>query len=223
MDRRGALIMFGPFGILLIVFVFIVFKKLFDSFGQNRYDCNFEEAQTIKTAIEPLVAQSKTIDNDEQNKKSIYIEPGLESGIEAIKAMDTSFVPEMFISNSEQAFDKIFDAFANSQHQVLKTYLDENLYETFAKQIQKREEQNLRQEVAIEHEKSILKDIKILDGIVQIVVSFQVRQMIALVDIHGQSPDNPNKLSRRVLHNWVFQTSQQASDWVVVKTNSKEL
>ena len=199
--------------LFLLLVVVAVFLRLFKIMGKNEYS-NHETTPSIKPAVESLNAKSN---NTKQNNS-------LTSKILAVKNVYSDFVPEIFVKQAEQTFDEVFNAFASSQHQVLKTKLSESLYEQFATQIQKRELHNLRQEISIKHKNTEIMDIKVTPSNIEITVNFKVEQVSAMVDMNGVSIDNPSKLSRSVQHVWVFVANNVSQpEWIITKTDAKEL
>lgn len=199
--------------LFLLLLIVAVFLRLFKIMGKNEYSNN-EITSSIKPAVESLNTKSN---NTKQNNS-------LTSKILAVKNVYSDFVPEIFVKQAEQTFDEVFNAFASSQHQVLKTKLSESLYEQFATQIQKRELHNLRQEISIKHKNTEIMDIKVTQSSIEITVNFKIEQVSAMVDMNGVSIDNPSKLSRSVQHVWVFVANKVSHpEWIITKTDAKEL
>ena len=223
---------------IMFIAVYIMFR-LYGVFGNNKYNnMNNSDKETetkMKTAIEALINTSS-----EQNKNSLtvfkpaqIVDPKLSEELLKVKEIIPDFVPEVFLKNAEQTCDTIFDAFVNGKHQVLKELLEEHLYNSFANQIKKREDQNLRQEINIIHQQTTLADIRVSYRCIQLLVVMDVRQMAAMVDINGQSIDNPNRLYRNVQHRWIFETSilmdnnnineeDNSIKWIITSTSSSE-
>jgi predicted lipid-binding transport protein (Tim44 family) len=116
-------------------------------------------------------------------------------------------------------FDTIFDAFVNAKHYTLQEMLSNAMYEQFSRQIRKREEQNLRQEISIKHNKTSIGKIKVLERKASLMIEFDVTQMSAIVNGDGAPLDNPNKLSRNVRHIWIFERIYARADWVLSSTS----
>lgn len=204
-------------GLLLLLFLTIIlFSRLYATFGKTKYS-NTQEELKIKNAIESLMKNNQ----NKETVKNYVVNSSLSNKILEIKSILPDFVPDVFLKQAEKDFDNVFTAFTSSQHNVLKAKLTDDLYENFSMKIQKREEQNLRQNLVIEHNQTILEDIDINNGKVQILVIFKVKQMSAMVDINGQSLDNPHKIFRNVQHKWVFEYIN--NQWVVVRINAKEI
>ena len=216
-------------GTVLLVFITVfIFMKLFNSFGNSKYN---NESITRESMTQESEKKMKTALNLEQPQNPIVqstiqpVDNSFANDIIMIKNRFENFVPEIFLKQAEQIFDKVFNAFVDSQHQILKESLSEKLYENFAVQIKKRDDKNLRQEMTIEHLKTSLKKIYISSDVIQLLVSFEVSQVVAMVDINGNSLDNPNKIARKVQHAWLFESSESNNGlkWIIVKTSSNEL
>ena len=216
-------------GTVLLVFITVfIFMKLFNSFGNSKYN---NESITRESMTQESEKKMKTALNLEQPQNPIVqstiqpVDNSFANDIIMIKNRFENFVPEIFLKQAEQIFDKVFNAFVDSQHQILKESLSEKLYENFAVQIKKRDDKNLRQEMTIEHLKTSLKKIYISSDVIQLLVSFEVSQVVAMVDINGNSLDNPNKIARKVQHAWLFESSKSNNElkWIIVKTSSNEL
>lgn len=203
-------------GLIVLLFLTIVlFSRLYVTFGKNKY-CNTQEEVKIKNAIESLMKNNQ---NKELTKRYV-INSSLSDKVLEIKTILPDFVPEVFLKQAEKDFNNIFTAFTSSQHKILKEKLTDTLYEDFSFQIQKREEQNLRQNLNIEYKQTVLEDIGINNNTIQILVIFNVKQMSAMVDINGKSLDNPHKISRNVQHKWLFEYIN--NQWIIIKINAKE-
>lgn len=201
---------------LLILIVAVIFFYLYKSLGKTKYS-SVHENVTLKPAVE-------AVDTNSSNGKN-PIDTAISSKILEVKNKYPDFVAEVFIKQAELIFDEVFNAFASSQHQTLKSKLSERLYEQFASQIKRREDNNLRQEISISHKSTTIENIKIGTTALEITVKFVVEQVSAMVDINGVSYDNPSKLSRKVQHTWVFVSlfTETSPKWLVTKTSAKEI
>ena len=227
------------FSLLIFLIAAYIFWKLYSTFGNNGYDNNVHQNQNkeqdskTKTALEALINASANNDKESVSKPAQIVDSKLSDELLKVKEIVPDFVPEVFLKNAEQTFDTVFDAFVNGKHQVLKSLLEENLYNSFANQIKRREAQNLRQEINIIHQQTRLEDITVSYKSIQLLVVMDVKQMAAMVDINGQSLDNPNKLYRNVRHKWIFEISIlvknnevnniYAPNWIITSTSSSEI
>ena len=229
--------------LFIILIVAYIFTKLYSVFGNSKYDNNntyddnkAKQETKTKTAIEALINSSSDQKSNALTvvKPAQIVDPKLSDELLKVKEIIPDFVPEVFLRNAEKTFDDIFDAFVNGKHQVLKELLEEQLYYSFANQIKRREDQNLRQEINIIHKQTSLADIRVSYKSIQLLIVMDVRQMAAMVDINGQSIDNPNRIYRNVQHKWIFETSilvdnnnqdtqKYEPKWIITQTSSSEI
>lgn len=229
--------------LFIILIVAYIFTKLYSVFGNSKYDNNntydsnkAKQETKTKTAIEALINSSSDQKSNALTvvKPAQIVDPKLSDELLKVKEIIPDFVPEVFLKNAEKTFDDIFDAFVNGKHQVLKELLEEQLYYSFANQIKRREDQNLRQEINIIHQQTSLADIRVSYKSIQLLIVMGVRQMAAMVDINGQSIDNPNRIYRNVQHKWIFETSilvdnnnqdtqKYEPKWIITQTSSSEI
>ncbi|MDR0942553.1 MAG: 39S ribosomal protein L45 [Holosporales bacterium] len=206
---------------ILIILTLLIFYKLFREFGKTKnivINVNAEEMGKLVKTFQSIAPEKikKAIETPKfQNK--------LNSDISKLKEKIPTFAPAAFLKKAEEMFDAIFDAFANSNHKILKSMLTESLYKSFSAQIQKREIGNLRQEISIKHKKTVIDKIQLLTNKAKLTILFDVSQMNVMLNSEGISFDNPQKLYRNVLHNWVFEKKfNSKEDWILSKTSSIE-
>jgi predicted lipid-binding transport protein (Tim44 family) len=126
----------------------------------------------------------------------------------------------LLVSEIESIFSTVFTAFAESKHDILKRMLSQEMYESFAEQISKREKKNLRQEIDIKHIETVIENTQTLEGRVILTVLFKVSQMSATINEEGKSFDNPNKLYVDVCHRWKLERkTEDNSQWLITKTS----
>lgn len=208
----------------LIVLTALIFFKLFKEFGKSReiiINMSPDDKEKLKKAIENFVAINP--EGERINANETNIDSGLIKNISALQEKFSDFSTTSFLSKAEEMFDSIFNAFANSHHHILKTTLTEDLYEGFASQIEKRESKNLRQELLIKHKKTNLEKIQIFAKKAEVLVTFDVSQMTAMVNSDGVSFDNPKRLYREVIHKWIFERAFGKDNWILLKTSSIEM
>jgi predicted lipid-binding transport protein (Tim44 family) len=209
------------FLIISILISILLFYKLFKEFGRTRevfINLSDVDKEKIKKAIEQIVPVNAQESLENQNIDSEQLK-----NVEMLQEKFPDFSLQSFLIKAEEMFDAIFNGLANSHHHILKTMLTNDLYEEFAKQIQKREERNLRQELLIKHKQTKLEKIQLLAEKVRIFISFEISQMSAMVNIDGVSFDNPKRLYRDVIHKWIFERDYTSDNWIVSKTSASEV
>jgi predicted lipid-binding transport protein (Tim44 family) len=210
------------FLVILILVTFFIFYRLFREFGKtqeiviNVFATNKLAKSALKKASEKTTLPKTIV------KHGTLKEEELSKNIASIQNKIPNFTVSTFLSKAEEMFDTIFGAFVDSNYQLLKSMLTERLYTKFSEQISKREKNNLKQEIQINHKKTTLDKIQIFTKKTKLFVSFDVEQMIAMVNLNGISLDNPKKLYRQVLHKWIFEKEFDKGDWILSKTYSTE-
>ncbi|GHT89110.1 hypothetical protein FACS1894113_3200 [Alphaproteobacteria bacterium] len=197
--------------LILAVLAFLTLMKLFGVFGKVKF--SIKDEQLKSECVKKMLI--KTAQNDEN---------ALVADKEVLNLQERfhDFSAVAFLGKAEEVFDSIFNAFANSHHHTLKSMLTDDLYESFAERINKREDRNLRQEILIKHKKTSIEKVKIMETKACVLVSFAVEQMSAMIDTEGKSFDNPMRLYRNVLHKWLFERFYSSSSWLLTNISSAE-
>ncbi len=198
---------------VLAMAAFLIFYKLFREFGRTQnviINVSEEDREKLKNVIDGIIAKQYGNPDSSGN-------PELDRVTEALREQFPDFTPSSFLSKAEEMFDSIFNAFANSHHYLLKSMLTERLYESFASKIERREARNLRQELLVKHLETSLSTIRVIPGKVQILVTFVISQMSAMVNSDGISFDNPKRLYRDVVYRWIFERAFGKDNWILAK------
>lgn len=224
------------FMIVVMILAFVMFLFLFREFGKKRGNeqeiSAFDSPDSSKTqktdeknklTINDIEKILSSIKKDQTEEQVLNVKSGRLSGeIEAIKKYFPGFLPEVFLAKSEEVFDSVLNAFANSHYHTLKEKLTENLFEKFGEQIKKRESRNLRQEILIRHKKTTIEKIQVLANKVKLFVAFDVAQMSAIINADGVSSDNPKRIYRDIIHKWIFDSKIDNEKWVLSQTSAVE-
>jgi predicted lipid-binding transport protein (Tim44 family) len=195
---------------------FLIFYRLFREFGK------FQKivSGTISGKQEKFVSIENILQKPIQKTEKTIT--ALQNNILAIRQKFPDFTPTLFLQKAEEMFDIIFNSFAQSNYLALKPLLTDSLYQSFADKIQKREKQNLRQELSIKHKSTTLDKIQIFTNKAKLFVTFDISQMSAIINSEEVSFDNPKRLYRDVIHKWIFERQFDAKDWILSKTSSFE-
>lgn len=208
---------------ILGIIAFLIFYKLFKEFGKtqeiivNMTDADKEKIKNVIENIASINVDRRVTPQDIMQKISEVDDTTLK-----LQTKFPEFSVSAFLSKAEEMFDAIFTAFANSHLYVLKSMLTDKLYEQFISQIQRRDEKDLRQELLIKHQGTTLDNVQILNKKAEILVTFNVSQMSALVNSEGVSFDNPKRLYRDVIHKWVFERNFGEPNWILTKTSTSQ-
>lgn len=210
--------------VFLIVLSVLIFFRLFRAFGNPEkiiVSMDPEDREKLKELVEKVVSTDAQRGNSVKSADKPSKE--LVDGIVSLQAKIPDFSLSAFLAKADGMFDTVFDAFANSRHIDLKAALSSELYESFASQMKRREEKNLRQELKIKHKKTTLDKIQMLAEKVRMFVTFEVSQMSAMIDVDCVSPDNPKRLYREVIHKWIFEREFDKNSWILSKLSSAEV
>lgn len=118
----------------------------------------------------------------------------------------------------EEVFKQVIEAYAAAHHRTLKDVLVEQVYESFAQQIEKREAKGLTLTVEICDLKAHLKSFKAAEIDVDFVVQFTSEQMFQTSNADGESFDNPAKLFVPKTENWTFRYRTRARKFIILAT-----
>jgi predicted lipid-binding transport protein (Tim44 family) len=205
------------FAVVFAIISLLLFYKLFRAFGRTQnivINVDGDAKEKFVKIFEEMtgnaaLAKQKTTRNNP-----------LQNNIIKLQNKIPNFSPAAFLKKAEEVFDAIFDAFVNAQHGPLQAMLSSSLYNRFADMIKKREEQNFRQEMSIKHNKTSITTVKILKKKASLTVEFEVTQMSAMLRADGTPIDNPNRISRDVLHKWIFEREYSEPNWILAGTSS---
>lgn len=168
-------------------------KKDHASFWNNR------KSKRLKNVTEPVDEQSE-FEND------------------IVRILPT-FHSTKFLNMCENCFLETIEAYKNAHYQILKRNLGSSVYESFAKQIDQREKDNLSIEFAVRNVKSKILNYAQDDQNLNIRVEISSEQMIATFNMDGESFDNPSRIFIPKINIWTFQRdiNHNADVWIVVE------
>lgn len=149
----------------------------------------------------------------------------LEAGFAQIKSVDRSFREREFIKGARNAFEMVVGAFARGDGKVLKSLLDDPVYENFAAAIREREKAGHTLEttlVGIEKAEIISAELHGRNAIVT--VKFVSGQVNTTRDASGELVDgDPNNVVE-VTDIWTFGRDTRSSDpnWALIATGGSD-
>jgi len=149
----------------------------------------------------------------------------LEAGIAQIKAADPAFREREFVKGARMAFEAVLEAFAKGNAKILKSLLDNTVYENFAGAIREREKAGLELETTIVgiEETEIVK-AEMDESLASVTVKFVTEQVNALKDPAGEIVEGDPANVVRVTDVWTFCRNTASADpnWLLVATSSEE-
>lgn len=207
------------FAILAAFLFFRLWSVLGTRTGNEKQVDFLGESQKAGDNIIVLAKRDETAQED----ATLY-SSAIRGQIHQIQDQDPSFDPQIFLNASKSAFTAIIMAYAYANHQKLKNLLSAQVYEQFSAAIEKRQNDNLRQETEIEHVEAEYFSLDVSDGTAQICVRFRSTQMIATVNEAGESFDNPSRLKVPMVDLWTFERPIRSDKptWKLVRTQVED-
>jgi len=149
----------------------------------------------------------------------------LEAGLAQIKSVDRSFREREFVKGARSAFEMIVEAFAKGDGKILKSLLDDPVYENFAAAIREREKAGHSLEttlVGIEQAEIVSAEMQGRNAIVT--VKFVSGQVNATRDASGELVDGDANKVVEVTDIWTFGRDTRSSNpnWVLIATGGSD-
>lgn len=193
----------------IIIFLILIFLliKLITIFGTDR---GFKRISIIgKGARQNKIKVLKNVaqdDNDTKIEKEVLVQI-------------PDFNKKDFLKNCEEIFLETINAYEKSNHQTLKQNLSDDVYETFAEQIEIREKNNLSLEFVVKNIKTEIVAFVKKAKEINVKVKFHFEQMVMNIDKEGYSFDNPDKKFVPKINLWTFKKDlPNGVKWIVVET-----
>lgn len=145
------------------------------------------------------------------------------AGLDAIAAVDPGFDGKAFLDGARRAYEMIVSAFAKGDRDTLRALLSKDVFDGFASEIARREEQGETMETAVVAIDSATVDAaRAAAGRNEITVRFATRLMSVRRDREGETIDGGQ--TRKIVEHWTFARDQKASDpnWKLVATQADD-
>lgn len=149
----------------------------------------------------------------------------LTAGLARVRKADPSFQQGEFLKGAGQAFEMVVAAFAEGNGKILKSLLDDPVYENFASAIRDREKAGHTLEttlVGIDKAEIIGADMR--DRFTQVTVKFISGQVNATMDADGEVVEGDANHVVQVTDIWTFQRDTRSSNpnWVLGATGNAD-
>ena len=147
----------------------------------------------------------------------------LVAGIAQIRADDASFAPDSFCEGAKSAFEMVVQSFAEGNLDMLRSLLNDEVYENFSVAVKQ------RQDVEEELETTVIgiKSADILEARIEgrmafVTVKFLSEQVNVTRDRDGEVVDGDPTHVSEVTDIWTFARNTKARDpnWTLVETRS---
>lgn len=145
------------------------------------------------------------------------------TGLDAIAAADPKFDGKAFLAGARRAYEMIVTAFAKGDRDTLRPLLSKEVFDGFASEIARREEQGETVETAVVAMDSATVDAaRVTAGRNEVTVRFASRLMSLRRNREGETIDGGQ--TRKVVERWTFARDPRASDpnWKLVATQADD-
>jgi predicted lipid-binding transport protein (Tim44 family) len=145
------------------------------------------------------------------------------SGLDAVADSDPGFDGKTFLSGARRAYEMIVTAFAKGERETLKPLLSQDVFDGFATEIARREQQGETMETAVVAIDSATVDAaRAIAGRNEVTVRFVARLMSLRRNRDGETIDGGQ--SRKVIERWTFARDPKANDpnWKLVATQAED-
>lgn len=195
--------------ILAMIAVFIL-NRLRNVLGKktgNEEDIN--QNLNVKTKLKETKPDREL--NLKMNKdlnKSLYNlheDRDINKALNAIKKIETSFELENFVVKAKKAFEYILNAYSENNLKNLKILLDQKIYHSYQKDIEKRIKKNEKFEITIINIKEpIVKHAKVVDKNAQITLEYESEQIHLLKNSKGDIIEGDSNQILNISEQWTF-------------------
>lgn len=138
-----------------------------------------------------------------------------------IKKLDPHFTATGFLQGAKMAYEMVFDGFAKGDLKTLEMLLDTPLYQTFAREIEMREQSSTKTETTLVSVKPKEIAQAVLIGTrARLTVTFDSEQISLVKDAEGKIVDGNASESHLMDDEWVFErdVSSKNPNWKIIET-----
>ncbi len=148
-------------------------------------------------------------------------DPIITQYVKDIKAKDPQFNVTQFMDGAKMAFEMVFDAFAKGDTETLKMLLSESVYEEFSRELEKRSEQENKEEttlVAVTGRE--LVQAKLVGNAARMGVKFTSEQITVERDAEGKIVGGDASETQTVESEWMFErdVTSKNPNWKIIET-----
>ena len=147
----------------------------------------------------------------------------LVAGVAQVRSADLNFSPDEFCEGAEAAFEKVVQAFAAGDLKILRSLLNDEVYDNFSATVKQREEAEEELETTVIGIKSgDILEVRLEGRMAFVTVKFQSEQVNVTRDKSGAVVDGDPTQVTDVTDIWTFARNTRARDpnWTLVETRS---
>jgi len=147
----------------------------------------------------------------------------LVAGVAQVQSADSNFSPDEFCEGAEAAFETVVQAFAAGDLKILRSLLNDEVYDNFSAAVKQREEDEEELETTVIGIKSgDILEARLEGRMAFVTVKFQSEQVNVTRDNSGAVVDGDPTQVTDVTDIWTFARNTRARDpnWTLVETRS---
>ena len=147
----------------------------------------------------------------------------LVAGVAQVRSADPNFSPDEFCEGAEAAFETVVQAFAAGALKILRSLLNDEVYDNFSAAVKQREEAEEELETTVIGIKSgEILEARLEGRMAFVTVKFQSEQVNVTRDNSGAVVDGDPTQVTDVTDIWTFARNTRARDpnWTLVETRS---
>ena len=197
------------FGVIAIFLIFRLKNILGTKTGYENSDLKKENKEKKSSNIIPLRASK----NYNQNNNNV----------DKIKEIDETFDVNDFLSGSRTFFEMVLESFTSGDLDKVKDFIKPSVIESFKNAIDDRDKDNETLIIDLKSiEKNEILSYKITKTAIKIIVIFESKQVIALMDKNDELIDGNIEKEIVVRDEWVFERkiNYKNPNWTLVETKS---
>jgi len=185
------------------------------------------ERRRSDTYTSPPVAGRKDGDNvislPERGDREREPSDPLTAGLAAIRAADRRFDPTEFIGGARVAFEMILKAFAKGDTATLRNLLSDEVFDNFAREIERREKAGETLETDIVRMRTAeIVEAKMEGSSAMVTVKFATEQVNMLRDAENRPLPDQSTEPQDVIDLWTFARNTRSDDptWLLIATGT---
>jgi predicted lipid-binding transport protein (Tim44 family) len=144
-------------------------------------------------------------------------------GLDALAAADRNFNAQNFVDGAKKAYEMVVEAFARGDRELLRNLLSDDVFASFAKEIDGRESRGETAEArVVEMRKAMVEDAQLEHSKAQITMRFSVKLISVRRDGDGAAIEGNPEQPLDVTDLWTFARDLASRDpnWKLVATET---
>jgi predicted lipid-binding transport protein (Tim44 family) len=184
---------------------------------------SFSENSPKNNANENVISLSSAKSGIERGEETAPLQTELDAGISKIQSVANDFDSAEFLTGAQAAFEMIIQGFADGNTDILKTLLNDEVYNNFLVAIRSREAENQSLENTLIRIASCeIIEASLEDTFANITIKLVSEQINIIVDQDGNVVNGDRDKIATITDIWTFarDTSLQDLNWMLIATRS---